>query len=485
MPIDVADDVALSSLPSGAILAPTTSAQRGLWLIHLLDSASCAYHVGHAFRITGSLSIPGLRSAFRRLVARHDALRTSFAQLDHQLYQVVHPVVDMEIPIEDVRARSEPATLVVAVRDELERPFDLAAAPLLRVRVFAEDDLSHVVTVVAHHIVVDARSIELMWSELAVLYENEVTGSGDVLDDPELQYTDYASWESDWLHSDECAEHVQFFGDRLRDAPAAVDLPLPRRAAPPWRGGVESVLLPAGTTEALLRIARSRQATAFMATLTLFAAVLYRWSDQPVVVVGTQASLRDEPGLAGTVGMLVNSIAVPTFWGDDPSFVDALDRVRAVVLECVARQRCPFDHLVTSLRPPRDGPRSPVFQVYCGHSTALPAAPRLFGVSVAELDMSQRTAKFELTLDTIMVHERLRCDLEWSAQRFDATAVRWFGEHLRIAAEHAARDPEMRVGEWPLEDVPDEPEALAEAFARDDRLDLPWIPASRESDVRT
>ena len=157
------DLLALSSLPGDAVLAPAASAQRGLWLTHLLDPGSTAYHVGHAYQIDGPLDVAALRNALTHLYARHEALRTSFVDLDGELHQVIHPRVDDALAVEPIAAES----VADAVRAELDRHFDLGRPPLFRARLFTVDAGACVLTLVAHHMVADARSVEVVWEDMS------------------------------------------------------------------------------------------------------------------------------------------------------------------------------------------------------------------------------------------------------------------------------------------------------------------------------
>ena len=437
----------LGGLPGDAALAPTSSAQRGIWSTLILEPDSTAYHIGHAFDIHGPLDMLALRTALARLVARHEVLRTGFTSPEDGFYQVIHRTVSCDVAVLPVPTTDEEG-IQAAVSAEFHRRFMLDRPPLLRATVFPVADRRHVLTLVVHHLIADAQSVDRLWRELADMYEEAVGGRPAVLAEIPLEYADYAGWESEWLESAEYRADVDFFRDRLRDAPKAIDLPLPARDVPAWHGGTERLVLSADLTEALLAFGRSRRVTPFTLLLTIFAGVLHRWSGQSVVVIGTPASVRSDPGLENAVGLFINSVILPTRWGDDPPFDSALVAIRDLAVECLARQRCPFGQLVADLRPSRDPRRAPVFQVLYTHANAVVSPPRLAGLTVEQMVVPVPTAKFELSLDTALVDGRLHCDLEWSAQRFTPQTAACFLDHFRVAAEHVVRDPRTRVGEW-------------------------------------
>jgi hypothetical protein len=434
-----------------AFLAPATSAQRGLWLTHLLDQTSTAYNVPNAFELAGPPDIEALRSSLVSLYGRHEALRTSFLTEGDDLYQVIRTSVSPAAVLEcrDVAADE---TLEDAVRHEFAQQFDLFSPPLFRVRLFADCNGRRILTLVAHHMIIDARSLEIIWNELSQLYEAIKSTSDVDLGESPLQLGDYAEWEQRWIDSQVYKRQVDFFRKILSDAPAAISFPVPRRQEMSWHGGVSSAHLDRSVTLPILATAAKYQATPFVAMLTLFAGVLHRWSAQDVVVVGTSVSVRSAPGLERAVGMYVNSLPLPTRWGDDPTFEQAITRVRDTLLDCLSQHRCPFERLVTDLRPPREPHRTPIFQVMFGMAAESTQVCRLGGETVAEIRLPVDTARFELTLDIFVNDGDMRLELEWSHDFFDAESACWLIEDITTAARLVSRESSLHVGEW-LEDA--------------------------------
>jgi len=433
---------------SDAVVALATSAQRGLWLTHLLDESSTAYHVSHAFRVADDFDTDALARGLISLVDRHEALRTSFTHVDDELYQVIRPPGGGDKVLEHLQVDAgEP--LVEAIQREFYRPFDIAGARLIRAGLIAHND-GPVFTLVAHHMIVDAQSIGILLDELPRLYEAERRGVDAGLPPSPLHPGDYADWEARFVATASYRRQVEFFRELLAGAPKAIDLPLPVRRSAPWRGGVASAVLSPAVTSVLIEAAAAAGTTSFVAFLTLYAGVLHRWSAQDVVVVGTPVSVRSEPGLERAVGMFVNSQPIPTRWADDPTFTEALGRVRDTVVECLARYQCPFDRMVADLKPTRMPGRAPIFQVMFGYYTDVAEPGGGCGPLAEEIPLPVETAKFELSLDVTVRGGGTRFDLEWSAERCTAEAAACLVDHLVLAASCVARDPSVRIGELPL-----------------------------------
>jgi hypothetical protein len=451
MLIDDAEPIP-QDLPDDCVLVPAGSAQRGLWIIQELDSASSAYALGHAFELTGPLDTAALAAAFDDLVTRHETLRTCFRQWDDDLYQVIHADVPSVLSVQEVAAADVGRT----IDEALDTPFALDRTPLLRVRLLRVAPAHHVLVVVLHHIIVEGVSVGLLWDDLASRYSAHRDGLASTLPALPLQYADYASWERDWLDSPEYRVQLETWRERLAGAPAAIDLPRTTTGdGPAWQGGSLTTWLSPGLVGSLEKLAQEHRVTRLMVLLMVFAGVLHRWSGQSDVVVGMPVSLRDQPGLSTMVGLMINSVPVRTHWGDDPTATEALERTRQSTVDALANKLVPFDQLVGALPEHRAPGRSPVFQVMFAHQDDADQAadgPRLADVSVRRLPAHNDTAKFELSLDCLREDDRLRCEFEWSNQRLDHDLAELFATHFGNAVEHVAAHVDARVGEWPLDD---------------------------------
>ncbi|MFD9698192.1 condensation domain-containing protein [Lentzea sp. NPDC059081] len=440
-------------LPDDCVLVPAGSAQRGLWLTQALDPASPAYLITHAFELRGELDVAALAEALDGLVARHEALRTGFLGHGEEIHQVIHDVVP---PVLRVENAADEETALAAIDRESGTPFDLTRPALLRVLVLRLGAGRHMLSVALHHIVVEGVSVELLWTELEVLYRAACVGAPALLPELPLQYADYAAWEHEWIAGTDYAGQLGFWREELAGAPAAIDLPAPAAGdRPSWQGGTHAVELTEAETASVLAFARDHQATPFMVLLMVFGGVLHRWSGQPDVVVGTPVTLRDRPGLEHVVGVLINSLPLRLRWQDNPTGATALDRVRETTGNALARKRVPFDHLVAALPGLRAPGRDPVMQVMFAYGAEDGGAVavnglRLRGLAVSRLDLRAGTAKFDLSLDCVLTGGRLRCVLEWSDQRFDREFAEIFAEHLVVALRHVVAHDGDRVGDWPL-----------------------------------
>jgi len=446
---EVTDPFAM--LPEDCVLAPAASAQRGLWITQELDPTSPAYLIAHVFKICGELLVPALSSALDGLVARHETLRTSFLGFGDEIHQVIHAAVPPVLRIADAE---DDRAVASAVERETATPFDLARPPLLRALLLRIDAVQHVLVIVLHHIVVEGVSVELLWDDLAVLYRSARDGGQAQLPELPLQYADFAAWEDAWLKTHDYQEQLDFWRRQLAGAPSAIDLPAAvSGTGPSWRGETHALHLSEEETTAAVELARRHQVTPFMVLLVVLSGVLHRWSGQPDVIVGTPVTLRDQPGLEGVVGVLINSVPLRLTWSDDPTGAVALDRARTVTGEAFARKRIPFDHLVTALPGLRQPGRNPIMQVmfaYQGEREAAESGLRLVGTSASRIEGCADTAKFDLSVDCVLSEGQLLCVFGWSNQRLDRKLAELLSEHFIAALRHLIARADARVGEWPL-----------------------------------
>ncbi|HLL46295.1 MAG TPA: condensation domain-containing protein, partial [Longimicrobiaceae bacterium] len=327
---------------------PLSFAQERLWVIDRMDPGGAAYNMPFTLRLRGELDEGALRAALDALVERHESLRTTFPASGGPPVQAVHPAEGAPFrlePLDGVPDDEREARALAAAAEEAWRPFDLAAGPLFRAALFrvAADD--HVLVLAQHHVVTDGWSMGVLFRELSALYAALVRGEPSPLAPLPVQYADYAVWQRGWLAGETLERQVAFWRERLAGAPPLIELPTdrPRGVVQTTRGGAHHFRLPAATLESLRALARAEGATLFMTALAGWALLLSRYARQDDVVVGTPIAGRTHEVLEGLVGMFVNTLALRTDVGGDPSFRELLGRVREGTLGAYAHQDLPFE----------------------------------------------------------------------------------------------------------------------------------------------
>ncbi|MES4891873.1 non-ribosomal peptide synthase/polyketide synthase [Streptomyces sp. NPDC096012] len=426
--------------------APLSYAQQRLWFLDRFEPGSTEYTTLSVLRLRGPLDRAALRTALDGLVARHEALRTTFEEHDGQARQIVHPPGTVDLPAEDLARHTDLDALLAR---EAALPFDLAAGPLLRARLarLAADD--HVLILAVHHIVTDGWSMGVLGRDLGELYTAAHENRPPALPGLPVRYTDYAVWQrtrADRL--DAGLDHWR----RALDGVTALELPTdrPRPAVRTRDGALLTFTLPAALTERLRERGREADATLYMTLVTACQVLLARWSGQQDVTVGTVTAGRDRPELHDVVGMFVNTLVLRARVRPELPFRELLTEVRGTVLDAFAHQEVPFERVVDALQPERDTSRTPLFQVMVALHNLGAGALRLPGLETEPVTPPVRNATFDLAFDFVERDGGLTGYLEYNTGLFDTATAERLADRLRILLEAAAEDPERPVGTLPL-----------------------------------
>ncbi len=476
---------------------PLSSGQRGLWFLSRLAPESGAYNIVSAARVRGELDALALERALRALVARHGALRTTFPSVEGEpLQRVATPTEWGALDFQEVDAagwEEERAAAWLAV--EGYRPFDLGGlgglspVPLLRVRVLLRRPATEDFVLLAiHHLVSDFASLAILVRELAALYAEERGGPPAVWRRPAATYGDFVRWQERLLASPEGERQERYWRERLAGELPVLELPADRPRPPIQtdRGGAVSVRLAAAPSARLQALGRRQGATLYMTLLAAFQTLLYRYTSEEDLLVGSPTAGRGAAALADVVGYFVNPLVLRSDLAGDPPFTALLGRVRRTVLDAFAHPDLPFPRLAEELQPVRDPSRSPVFQVLFvlqpGQGDAAPLAafalgelgPRLAfdDLFLEPVALPERRAQYDLTLMAAELAGRggeLAASFEYNADLFDrATVERLAANFLTLLASIAsiagiagiAERPGETLGALPLLAAPERMQLL-------------------------
>ncbi|HEU4560668.1 MAG TPA: amino acid adenylation domain-containing protein [Longimicrobium sp.] len=442
---------------------PLSFAQQRLWFIDQLEGAGAAYHMPTRMRLQGELDQAALVRALDRIVARHEALRTTFVATDGDPVQRIAPAEASAFHLveHDLRGRDDAgAELRRVIAEEAAAPFDFARGPLIRGRLVRMADDDHVLLITMHHIVSDGWSLGVLTHEISTLYAAFRAAQPDPLPPLPVQYADYAAWQRKWVEGEVLQAQANYWTETLAGAPELLELPTdhPRPARQDFAGSGVGIELDAELTAGLKALSRRHGTTLFMTLMAGWAAVLSRLSGQDDVVVGTPSANRGRSEIEGLIGFFVNTLALRLDLSGSPAVPDALARVKARALEAQANQDIPFEQVVELVQPARSLAHSPLFQVMFVWQNAPRGELELPGLAQAPLapapvELSgaasgpasgpepQGTAKFDLMLALGEVDGRIVGALEYATSLFEqATVDRWLGYLGRVLQAMAADD---------------------------------------------
>ncbi|HYO58089.1 non-ribosomal peptide synthetase [Archangium sp.] len=431
---------------------PLSFSQQRLWYLDQLEPGNVAYNNPSALRLRGRLDAAALERALNEVVRRHEALRTTFALEDSGPVQRIAESLSVPLQVTRLEATGDrDAELARWAREEAQRPFDLAAGPLIRAALLRVHDTEHVLLVTPHHIVSDGWSAGVMLKELAVLYAAFVSGAGSPLPELPVQYADYAAWQRQWLRGPTLETELSWWKQTLADVPVLrLSTDRPRPAVQSYRGAQHRFTVPRSVADALGALAKREGATPFMVLMAAWQVLLSRYSGQEDFAVGTAVAGRSRPELEPLVGCFINSLPLRANLSGDPSFVELLGRVRRTALDAFAHQEAPFEKLVDALHVSRDLGHTPIFQTLLVlHNTPMPTV-QLAGLTLSGMDLHAGAAKLDLALELRETADGLWAGLEYNTDLFDAETIARLGDHFLRLLEGIAAAPEHRLSSLAL-----------------------------------
>ena len=386
---------------------PLSYAQQRLWFIDQLEGGrSTEYNMPQTSRLRGDLDMEALKRALNAIRERHESLRTHFAVIEGQPVQIVEPATQVELPVEDLSGLSDAEKeehVLAAMRQEWERPFNLAGGPLFHMKLFRLSEDDHVLLRNAHHIVSDGWSQGVFNREFMVLYEAFHEGRGNPLEPLPLQYADYAVWQREWLTEAVLLDQLQYWKQALSGIPEELELPKdrPRQAMQTYGADACNAILPGDQVAALKQLGQANQSTLYMTLLAAFAALVQRYSGQDDVVVGSPIANRQDSQLERLIGFFVNSLVLRVRPSSQASFNELLAQVRATALQAYQHQDVPFERLVEELSPERHLNKTPIFQVVFALQNAPMGTQQLQGLEIEPVGGDELQVRFDLELHVL------------------------------------------------------------------------------------
>jgi amino acid adenylation domain-containing protein len=452
--------VDISQLPilprdPGTSVLPLSYAQDRLWFLDQLDPGTAVYNIPVGLRFKGQLDVTALRDSLSEIVRRHEVLRTRFAMFEGKPCHIIEAAVSMELPVVDLSALPESEREIEGKRlvaDEAQKPFNLANGPVFRARLIRMSAEDHVFVLAMHHIVSDGWSIAILIRELKILYQAFVTGQASPLPELPIQYADYALWQRDYLQGTVLDDQVKYWKKQLADAPAFLELPAdrPRPAIQSSRGALLMFELPKPLLKRLTELSRREGASLFMTLLAGFQALLYRYTGQEDVVVGSAIAGRNRAEVENLIGFFVNALVLRGDLSGKPTFRVLLGRTREAALGAYAHQSLPFEKMVEVLRPERDTSRSPLFQVMLVLHNTPDEAANLKGLKATSILADSGTAKFDLTLYINETNDSAKVTAEYNTDLFEAARIERLVGHYQRLLEEIVADPDKPVAEMSI-----------------------------------
>lgn len=424
---------------------PLSDAQRRLWLIERLDNERMAYILPFAYSIKGYLDIGALEQAFTYIVGRHESLRAVFSIGDNdEPVQKILPNIDTSIQYCSEKDQESTKRLIT---EKLWQPFDLETGPLVRMHLIAKAADQHVLLLTMHHIVSDGWSMEVLIKELNMAYAAFKRGAPPTLPNLSIQYTDYVVWQNKRQAGPEVAGQRDYWREKLAGDLPRLALPtdFPRPSMQTFHGTHYSVAFDQGQYARLLHLAEQNHASLFMILTAILKILLYRYTGEKDILLGSISAGRVHPDLENQVGFYVNTLVLRDTLSGEDGLIDVLLHVRNTIEAALDNQEYPFDQLVNDLEHKRDMSRFPMFDVLIAMQNNDTVDLALDGAEVQAQAFENRVSTFDLTFEFIERHSTLELRLIYNTDLFNRARIERMANHFLVLAESALLQPNRPI----------------------------------------
>ncbi|MCA2929243.1 MAG: non-ribosomal peptide synthase/polyketide synthase [Microcystis sp. M018S1] len=433
---------------------PLSFAQTRLWFLAEFESNSSFYNIPLALRLEGTLNSQILIQSLEEICDRHEALRTNFITVDGIPTQIIQTRT-WTVTVVDLQHLSSSEKVIASqelTQNQAIQPFDLASEPLIRITLVVLSETEHLLLVCMHHIVSDGWSMGVFLQELTALYNAYIQGLSSPLNTLSIQYGDFTLWQRQWLQGEVLQQQLDYWQKQLADAPALLSLPTdrPRPNQQSFAGGHLPFSLSLELTEKLTQLTQEQGVTLFMTLLTAYAVLLYRYTEQEDILIGTPIANRNRRGIEGLIGFFVNTLVLRIDLSGKPNFNQLLGRVREMAMDAYAHQDLPFEMLVEVLQPERDLSHAPLFQVDFLLQNSPPSPLELTGLTATPLTTENDTAKFDLTLAMENTGAGLQGVWEYNTDLFDRSTIERLTGNFITLLEALVVNPQQPIFQLPL-----------------------------------
>ncbi|WP_242072835.1 condensation domain-containing protein, partial [Brevibacillus laterosporus] len=420
---------------------PVSFAQRRMFVVQQIrDTNTTSYNMPILLEIEGALDRENVRQTLKKLIERHESMRTSFHMIDETLMQKVHDDVAWEM--EEMEASEEE---VYALTKSFIRPFDLGQAPLFRAGLIRVNSERHLLLLDTHHIISDGVSTNILFQDFTQLYR------GRELPALRIQYKDFAIWQQGEAQLARLHEQEEYWLKQFSESVPVLELPtdFPRPAIQQFDGDVLDFALNQQVWKELQQLIVKEGCTAYMILLAAYHVLLSKYSSQNDIVIGSPIAGRTNADLQSIIGMFVNTLAIRTKSEGTQTFREFLSTIKQLVLQAQSNADYPFEELVDKVNPSRDLSRQPLFDTIFVMQNMDITEVAIQGLSIVTKDMEWKHSKFDLTWAAVE-KESLHFSVEYSTRLFKQETIERMAKHFAHLLNQVAENPDLSLTDMEL-----------------------------------
>ena len=429
--------------------------QTRMWILDRLEPGNTTYNIPRAIRLRGPLNVEALQKSLNTIMRRHESLRTTYTAVNGSPHQTILPEQPLPLLVHDLTEYSVDEREAEAgkyIQAEAKRPFDLENDLPIRTQLLKMGAEDHIFLLTMHHIASDGWSLILFYREMGMLYNAHQQGTVATLPELPIQYADYAVWQQEWFQNENLTSQVDYWKAHLGGELTALDLPTDYHRAPvrTFRGESQSRFLSAALSKKLRTIFNQEDVTLFMVMLAAFKLMMHRYSHQNDIIIGSPISGRNRPEVENLIGLFLNTLVMRTDLSKDPTFREALQRVRQVCLDAFANQDVPFEKLLEVLKVERDLSRTPIFQVFFNMLNFVDEPVKIQGISGEYLSDGELGSKFDLTLYVNEAQAEIELTLVYNADLFAAARMETMLAQYEAVLQQVCDNPDFLLSQYTL-----------------------------------
>ncbi|MBK7992399.1 MAG: amino acid adenylation domain-containing protein [Blastocatellia bacterium] len=429
---------------------PLSFTQERLWFLSQFEPNNPAYNDRFGIKIKGFLNLAALELSFNHIIQRHEALRTNFRLVNSRPIQIIIENRDLKIQqinLSNVAETELEVRLSEVYISEGQKLFNLSEDLLIRVTLISISETEHIVLIVLPHIVWDGWSFGVFVKEMATLYQSYTQNKIPDLPKLPIQYADYAYWQRQWMQGEVFEKQLGYWKEKLAGNLTPLQLPIDK-ARPPiqtFAGRKHTKVISKSLIEKLYLLSRQQSVTPFMLMLASLQTLLYRYTSTEDILIGTPIANRNHSQIENLIGVFVNTLVLRTDLSGNPSFEELLSRVKEVTLGAYSNQDIPFEALVEKLQPERDLSRTPFFQVMFVMQNTPISLIELQDISLSTEVVDNKTAKFDLLLETIETESGLLAIFEYNTDLFETSTIERLADNFYTLLESIVKEPKTAI----------------------------------------
>ncbi len=424
---------------------PLSFNQERLWFLDKLEPGNIIYNLPLVVKIKGSFNVELFEKVINAIVEKHESLRTNIVYSNGEAIQKISepgnykPEVVLDVSNEnEIREQ---------IKEFVSEPFDLENDPLFKVKIMKYKENEYYVALVMHHIISDGWSINLLLEDIFNFYKQFSEGKQGKTITDELQYADYAVWQRSWLKDEVLKSEIEFWKNEIGDAPKILNLPTDKKRPPvkTFNGDRLQFKLEGETGALIKKFCIENNITPFMFLLTAFSTLLYKYSGQDDILIGTPVANRNQKEIERIIGFFANTLVIRTDLRNDPSFAEALQRTKSRALKSFQHSEVPFEKLVEEIQPDRELSYTPLFQVMFVLQNNRLTTSGSSELTIEPIETENKTAQFDLTLNMEESAGGFNGWLEFNTDLFFGETISRMISHFKNLIEKVTENPGLKL----------------------------------------